>query len=277
LAWFLPRGSYVITVHDCVNLNVLEGGRRFLFWFAWYWWPIKRAGAVTVISQFSRTELDRWVSLPVVRIEVIPPPVSGEFLELQDRRTGSIQRAHRRVLHVGTKPNKNLFRVVEALQDTDVTLVIVGQVNPQIRQALDRSGLLFELLSNLSRDELAEEYRKASVLCFVSTYEGFGLPIIEAQASGCAVVTSNIGSMPEASGHAAVLVDPYSVQEIRDAVLNLLSDPVLRSELVARGRRNAESHAPGLVAKRFLDTYDFVSPVRNTMPMSTGAPEGDAR
>jgi glycosyltransferase involved in cell wall biosynthesis len=93
------------------------------------------------------------------------------------------------------------------------------------------------------------------MVVFASLYEGFGLPILEAQAIGRPVITSNFGAMREAAGDGALLVDPYSVDEIRAAILRIKNEPAVREELVRKGRGNAEKFRAGLVAACYAELY----------------------
>ena len=110
-------------------------------------------------------------------------------------------------------------------------------------------------MGRLKDNELVEAYRRCDMVVFASLYEGFGLPILEAQAMGRPVITSNFGAMKEAAGDGALLVDPYSVEAIRDAVLRVKREPALREELIAKGRANVERFRAGVVAERYAEIY----------------------
>jgi glycosyltransferase involved in cell wall biosynthesis len=250
LAWFLPRRGTLLTVLDCVSLERLTGARRHLFWFLWYWWPMQRAEHVTVISEYTRQSLLEWVKYPVARIHVIPPPLSAEFVPSPLPRN-----EHFRLLHIGTKPNKNLLRVCEAVQGLRLTLVIIGHLNEEQRALLTRLELRYENHVDLGPEQLVEQYRQADALVFASTYEGFGLPIIEAQAVGRPVVTSNACSMPEAAGGAACLVDPMDVSDIRRGIRRVMDDGSYVTQLIELGRANAARYTPESIAKRYAELY----------------------
>lgn len=251
LAWFLPRGGTLLTILDCVTLDRLSGPRRWLFWLLWYWWPTRRATRITVISEFSKSALLRWIRYPVARIHVIPPPLSPEFAPAPLPSTGGLPR----LLQVGTVDNKNLDRVIEALSGLAVVLVIVGVLTPSQRSRMDVLGVRYECHVDLTRGQLVEQYRQASILVFASIYEGFGLPIIEAQAIGRPVVTANVSAMPEAAGEGACLVDPFDVADIRRGIVSVLDDPAYAAVLVERGFRNAARYAPERIAKEYAAIY----------------------
>ena len=111
------------------------------------------------------------------------------------------------VLQVGTGWNKNVERVAEALRGTACRLEIVGSLSETQRTALHGSGVPFRELGRVGDEELVAAYHRCDLLIFASVYEGFGMPIVEAQAVGRVVITSNCSSMPEAAGDGALLVD----------------------------------------------------------------------
>lgn len=255
LAWFLARKRTILTVLDCVSLERMTGLRRWLFWLLWYRLPLRRAAQVTVISEYSRTALLRWVRYPADRIHVIHPPLSREFRRAPAPAPGSCPR----LLQVGTTENKNLARVIKAVHGLPVTLVIIGILQDADRVTLEQHGVAFENHVDLDRSELLEQYRRATLLIFASTYEGFGLPIIEAQAVGRPVVTSALCAMPEAAGDAACLVDPYDVADIRRGIRRLLEDAHYAEELVQRGYRNAQRFAPDRIAAQYAAVYRSIT------------------
>jgi glycosyltransferase involved in cell wall biosynthesis len=251
LAWFLPRRGLILTVHDCVSLARLRGGRRRLLWLLWYWLPLRRAEHVTVVSEYTRRELLDWVPSPRATIRVIPPPVPRGL-----ERSAAPPRSERlRLLQVGTAENKNLLRVIDACEGLPVRLVVVGALPPAARARLEALGLDFENPVELDAAALAREYQACDALIFASTYEGFGLPILEAQRVGRPVITSRICSMPEASGGAACLVDPFDVADIRRAIRRLIEDDTYCAQLIERGVENAARHSPERVAAAYAELY----------------------
>jgi glycosyltransferase involved in cell wall biosynthesis len=110
-------------------------------------------------------------------------------------------------------------------------------------------------LGRLTDEELVAAYRRSDMVVFASLYEGFGLPILEAQAMGRPVITSNFGAMREAAGDGALLVDPYSVEEIRAAIMRIKNEPGLREELVCKGRENAEKFRADPIALKYAQIY----------------------
>jgi glycosyltransferase involved in cell wall biosynthesis len=251
LMWFLPRRGSVLTVHDCVSLERLSGVRRAALWLLWYWLPLARAEHVTVVSEFTRAEVANAVPGARGKLEVIPPPLSAEFKAWPAPARGE----RLRLLQVGTTDNKNLQRVIQACRGLPVTLEIIGKLPDAVRALLDDVGVSYDNRVGLGPAELLWAYRRNDALILASTYEGFGLPIIEAQAVGRPVITSRICSMPEAAGGAACLVDPFDPSDIRRGIRRLLDEPEYVAELVRGGYENAARYSPERIARAYAEVY----------------------
>jgi glycosyltransferase involved in cell wall biosynthesis len=159
------------------------------------------------------------------------------------------------VLQVGTGANKNLERVAMAASGLPLRLRVIGPLSYTQRALLHSLDLTWSSAEQLSAEELIGEYNDSDVLVFASTYEGFGLPIVEAQAIGLPVITSNIAPMSDTAGDGALFVDPYDEREIRAALEQLLRAPDLARRLSDQGRRNAERFDAMAVAAQYTDVY----------------------
>jgi len=253
LAFALPRRGLVLTIHDCAALNRLQGWRRELLRYFWFTGPMRRAAVVTTISETTKAELHQWVGSLADRVVIVPNCVNAEFSP-HSKAFGDPPV----VLQVGTGWNKNLERVAEALQGTFCQLEIVGELRPGQRDKLEKSGVPYRVLGRVSDGELVEAYRRCDLVVFASLYEGFGLPVLEAQATGRPVVTSNCSSLPEAAGEGALFVDPENKEDIRAAVLRIIGDSSLREELVRKGFQNVQRFQPETIAQRYVEIYERV-------------------
>lgn len=252
LLWY-PFQKAILTIHDIEALKRKSGFKRWLFQKLWFDWPIRNAKVVTTISEFSKREI---LSLGNYKtpIQVIHNP-----LTLPLNFTPKVfNKAKPRILHIGTKQNKNLSRLIQALKGIDCELIIIGQASEALNAELNAYGIDYSIKSNLSNDEMIAEYKASDLLAFVSTYEGFGLPILEAQAAGRPVLTSNLASMPEVTGEGALLVDPYSVAAIREGVLKLIQDEKLRESLIQKGLENVKRFDAESIARQYLELYDSI-------------------
>jgi glycosyltransferase involved in cell wall biosynthesis len=258
LALVLPRRRFVLTIHDCAVLHRLRGWRREVVRLLWYVWPVRRAAVVTTVSETTREDLCRWLGPSLAgKVRVVPNCVRAEFVASPK----SLDEAAPVVLQVGTGWNKNLTRVAEALRGLGCRWRIVGPINDDQQAMLEASEVDYECLGRLGDEELAETYRQCDVLVFVSLFEGFGLPILEAQATGRPVITSNRSSMPEVAGEGAVLVDPEQAAEIRAAIRRVVAEPALWQSLVDRGFENVGRFQPTVVAQRYEMIYKELATV----------------
>ena len=245
------RQSTILTVLDCDALNRLSGIRRTVLRLFWYSLPLRSVSAVTVISEATKHELLKHVSFPEERIRVIPVSVSPGFTA----KAKDFDSDKPRILQVGTKPNKNVPRLIEALTGIRCRLVIVGPIGDELVSLLQQRNIEFENLQRLSDQEMVSQYQQADIISFVSTYEGFGMPIVEAQCVDRAVVTSNCSSMPEVAGEGACLVDPFDVQSIRAGFQRVIGDTAYRESLIVAGRENRKRFDNQVITNQYLDLY----------------------
>lgn len=251
ITYLLKRKKTILTIHDCGTLERLCGWRYWIFWFFWYWLPAKRSAVITVISESTKKELQRYLRSNGFRIEVIPDCVSSEFQPYEK----TFNQKCPRILQVGTTKNKNIERVAEALSGLSCCLVIIGQLSNQQRIALQKYDINFENHVGISRNEMVSQYQQADILIFVSLYEGFGLPILEANAVGRPVITSNLYSMPEVGGDAACYVNPYKVTDIRSAIEKIINDVSYRNKLIDNGFRNVKRFRSDAIANQYAALY----------------------
>ena len=161
-------------------------------------------------------------------------------------------------LIVGCAKNKNICRMLEAIKDIPCSLKIIGKPNEIQKKILKKYNIEYTSYTGLSNNEMVEQYNQCDVLLFASTYEGFGMPILEAQAVGRPVITSNISSMPEVAGTGAQYVDPYDVESIKYAVLMIIENAELREKIVRAGFENIKRFDPKKIALKYLKLYNLV-------------------
>jgi glycosyltransferase involved in cell wall biosynthesis len=133
--------------------------------------------------------------------------------------------------------------------------VLIGKLDAETLAALDDTKVRFENRMNLTHAELAHEYTLADLVTFASTGEGFGVPIIEAQASARPLVTSDVSPLRDVAGAGACLVDPLSEASIRAGVLRVIEDDAYRESIVSAGLLNAANYSPAAAAERYLSVY----------------------
>ncbi len=255
----LPGSRTVLTLHDCSTL--VKNQRRLLryafFWLFWYYLPVRRASVVTTVSGKTRQELISYVGRIAQKTIVIPNGYDPAFRH----RPASFQTSHPVLLQVGTAPNKNLFRLITALEGILCTLLLVGPLSDTILQALQQRLIHYRHYENLSRAEVIQLYTDCDIVTFISTYEGFGMPVLEANAVGRVVITSLNSPMYTLSPDSAHFVDPLDVSAIRQGILRLITDTTYRQELVKAGLLNAQRYTAATAAFHYRECYQKMAPV----------------
>jgi glycosyltransferase involved in cell wall biosynthesis len=255
LGILLNKRKTIQTILDCGQVHASKGLKHTFLKLFWLTLPVKRSRYVTAISSATKEEILKYVPCDPDKIVVIPVAISESF----SRMDKPFNKISTRILQIGTAHNKNIERLVEAMKGLDCTLVIIGKHNPEYENKLKLSGIPYEYLSGLSDGEMKNQYHLADIVVLPSTYEGFGMPILEAQTVGRPVLTSNLSSMPEVAGDAACLVDPYSVTEIREGILRIISDDQYRKELVNKGFENIKRYNPEKIATEYFELYKRIT------------------
>ena len=281
---FLPC-PYVMTVHDMLE-HMSRARQPGGFWGTWHLQMTKRvlrgAARIFAVSNFTRNEISRIFDISCERIDVVYNAIDERFLHGhatasdRDLIAQRYQVTYPFLLYAGRiSPHKNVVRMIEAfsalkteLEKTeaypDLKLIIIGDDlsgNPDLRRTVIRSGVQHDVrfLGFVPIDVLRIFYDEAKIFVFPSLYEGFGLPPLEAMAHGTPVVASNVSSLPEVVGDAAVLVNPENVFEIMRALHRVLTDKSLRSHLKECGYRQATRFSWDKSVRRVLDVYGQVA------------------
>jgi glycosyltransferase involved in cell wall biosynthesis len=284
----VPRAlpcPYVMTVHDM--LEHMEWAREQSgFWRSVHFQLTRRvlrgSARILAVSNFTKNEIEKLFEIPSERIEVVYNAIDERFLrghtstaehELIAKR---YQVTYPFLLYAGrVSPHKNVVRMIEAFSALktelardqaypDLKLIIIGDDhsgNPDLRRTVVRSCVQNDVrfLGFIPIEVLRIFYDQAKVFVFPSLYEGFGLPPLEAMAHGTPVVTSNVSSLPEVVGKAAVLVNPENVFEIMRALHRVLTDLALRDRLKERGYQQVAKFSWETSVRRILGVYQEVA------------------
>ena len=259
LLYFLKSSKTIVTVHDIMYYHYLHGIKRKL-WYYIYISPLKRAAFVTFISEFACQQVLNEIALDKNKIRIIPNPVDESFIYAPT----IFNDFKPTVLHIGTLERKNLKNTVKALKGISCHLRIIGELSEEQKKLLFENLIDFSSVSDLSHSQIVDEYRKADIVNFPSLFEGFGMPIIEAQAIGRIVVTSTISPMKEVAGEGAVLVDPYSVEDIRKAYLKIISRPQFRDDIIHKGTENVKRFSVNTIANQYQELYRILANEENS-------------
>jgi glycosyltransferase involved in cell wall biosynthesis len=278
-----PSVPSVITVHDLYPLRVLAESQRTLkgavrdTLLRWVLHWVERADRIIVSTAFTSREVQRFLNVPAQKICVIPYGVDAPFFE---RPSDDAIRFRRRqwieqhggsdatvLLHVGScHPRKNVEAAITAtglLREAGRNVMLVqlgGTFEPTHLDAIRRAGVADHVLQEGHVDEslLITAYHAADVLVIPSTFEGYGLPVVEAQAAGLPVVTSGAGGLREAAGDAGLVTGTVAPQPLADVIDGLLNDPALRAQLVERGKTRAAALTWEHTAQLTRAVYDEV-------------------
>ena len=238
---------------------------------------VEEADHIVAISHSTKRDLQLLLKAPDEKIEVIYP--ATELQAPSSAPDDAAQAAFdalglppRYILCVGTwEPRKNLLALLHAchslrglLSERGIRLCLCGGKGwkyESIERAIEELELndLVIRLGYVERNLLPMLYARSLMFVYPSLYEGFGLPVLEAMQCDTPVVTTNVSSLPEVAGDAALLVDPHSGEDLADAMLRLLGDEKLRQELIARGREQAQKFSWRDNARRTLDLYRRLS------------------
>lgn len=269
------RARTVLTVHDLSFLITPETSdpklREYLARAVPY--AVARADHVLADSQSTKRDLVTHLNTDPAWITVVYPGVDPRFRPLEESAADDVRRRYKLtrpfVLSVGTlQPRKNypaLIRAFACLDDlgfrtSGVELVVAGGkgwLYEEIFQTVERLGVgdRVRFLGFVCDEDLPALYNAAEVLAMPSLYEGFGLPVLEALACGTPVVTSDVSSLPEVAGDAALLVSPDDVEGLSQALGRLLTDDALRTILRERGLTQARRFTWQQAAETVLDVY----------------------
>jgi len=274
----LTRCKTVVTIHDCIHLRFpeyLPSRAAFVYAHAMIRMAARKADRVLTVSEASKRDILHYTGVAADKVTVIPNGLDARFAAVPDaaaidRVQQRFQLDHPFVLYVGNiKPHKNLERLIAAFAAArpdgpdGLKLVVIGDETsnyPSVRQAVHRHRLdkHVRFFGFQPAPTLVIFYRLARAFVFPSLYEGFGLPPLEAMANLTPVVTSNVSSLPEVAGGAALLVDPYDVTSIADGIRRAVTDEPLRQALIARGSERARHFSWTKSAADTLAVYRHV-------------------
>jgi glycosyltransferase involved in cell wall biosynthesis len=253
-----PKFRSIIALHDLNYVHFPENlpslARKYYKEFLPQY--TKNAQRIVTVSDYSRRDIAHSYGVDISKIDVVYNGSSDVFKPLLSQEKDNIKKKYTNgkdyFVFVGAlNPRKNLIRLLSAFDEfcsksvSDAHLLIAGvpmfrssffQINHDSMRYKDRVAIV----GRLNRDELAKLVGASMSLVLPSTFEGFGIPIIEAMSCDVPVITSNITAMPEVAGDAAIYIDPYSVESITEALVKMATEPQTRKDLIMKGRQRRE-------------------------------------
>lgn len=268
----------VVTVHDLTPIvfpNAFPRGIKGEIKWQMQKFSLRYADAIITDSKSSKKDIMKYTGVRENKIHVIYLAADEQFKKIETgdwvseikKRYGLPERF---LLYVGDVTwNKNLPRLIDAVKKTKIPLVMIGKSlvsedydknnpwNADLNRVneLTKGDKNITKLGFVSAEELARIYNLATILVMPSLYEGFGLPILEAMASSCPVVTSREGSIPEIAGDAAFYVDAYDVESIASGIKKVFNDQELQKELSKKGLENVKKFSWKKTAEETIKAY----------------------
>lgn len=262
----------VVTLYDIIPLlfpNEYFQNEKAKVWYSQRLKLVRKAVKIITISHSSKKDLVQLVKIPPEKIEVVYGGVDERFKVLDKKKVEEVlkkyQVKNKFILTVSTHSfHKNTEKMFELIKDLNLNLVVVCNLIPseerdwrnQIKKLKVEDKVI---LTNFVNDEdLPAFFCGAEIFLFPSIYEGLGLPVLEAFACGCPVITSNTSSLPEVGGEAALYVNPKEKEDIRKAIAKLLNNQNLREDLRGRGFTQVKKFSWNKAARQTLQVYNEV-------------------
>ncbi len=268
------RGKLVVTIQDIIHIKFpeyLPSRKAYLYARYMYRRVTEKAEKLITASEHTKSDLVEYFNVCAEKIEVIPYGVDEKFHPVEDEDLlSSFRKKHNLpqdfILYVGNlKSHKNLgillraFKLLRTQKKVEESLVLTtgGKSADELLRQVHDEGIeqWVKVLPFMPDEELALLYNCARLFAFPSLYEGFGLPPLEAMASGVPVVCSNAASLPEVVGEAAIMCDPADYEAFADGMYRLLADDSLRSKLIAEGRKRAKLFSWAETGKGTMSVY----------------------
>ena len=239
----------VVTIHDVAFKtfpDMYHWHDRIIYHQKWNY-ACKHANHIIAISESTKKDIIRFYNVPEEKISVVYQPVNQTYYTPSENIQATDSTPY--MLYVGSvNSRKNLLGIVRAMEqvpsDLQIPLTIVGNggtYKHKVEEYIEMHQMthLFKWVSAIDSAQLQQLYANAAVFLYPSFYEGFGLPVVEALLSCCPVITSNISSLPEAGGPSTLYVNPYDVEDIRNSIVNVLTDTTLRNKMTHDGYQYA--------------------------------------
>ncbi|HSX40267.1 MAG TPA: glycosyltransferase family 1 protein [Candidatus Saccharimonadales bacterium] len=270
---YAPRFSPVPTAIAIMDVSYLHFPQLFakkdlMQLKNWTAYSVRKAKRIFTISQASKNDIIEAYGIPAEKVIVTYPGIKAQSEKRKMKNKQTTKSPTPYILFVGTlQPRKNIERLIEAfakLEKKNLELVIVGKKGwlfEEILAAPKKFGVedRVKFLDFVSDAELAKLYKNALMFVLPSLYEGFGLPVLEAMQHGCPVITSNVSSLPEAGGDAALYVDPTNIDDIAGKMKQLLESESLRKELIEKGYKQVKKFSWEKTAKKTLEVLESIA------------------
>lgn len=276
----VKRYKTVVTVHDLTPFvfpKDFPSGKKGRIKWEIQRFNLRRSEGIIADSYASKKDIQKFCDIDENRIHVVYLAAGEQYKKIPRSEQEKIKKKYKLpdnfVLYVGDVTfNKNLPRLVKAVTKVNQPLVMVGKAlgdadvdtgnvwmkDLRYTKELIKENPMITLLGFVPNEDLVALYNSATVFVMPSLYEGFGLPILEAMASGCPVITTKEGSLPEVAGDAAVYVDAYNVDAIGKGIVTVINDAALQEKLSAKGIMQSSKFSWEKTAKGTVSVYEKI-------------------
>ena len=261
----------VVTIHDIIPHIYPDKYLSNILERIWYEVAIRvsihRSDKILTISNFSKEELIKCYGVNSSKIKIVTLAYNDAFRKIEDNYfLNNIKDKYRLqknyILAIGgSEYRKNIERLIKVYQENfqdDYELIVIGGKWRNVDLAKKYQCSKIRFFTGVPEEDLIAIYNMASVFVFPSFYEGFGIPVLEGMACGVPVVTSNVSSMPEVGGDAAIYFDPYDEKDMAEKIGMVLSDEQLREKMIAKGLQKVKEYSWEKCAKETLRVYEEV-------------------
>ena len=229
--------------------------KRLLYLIFWLKIPLYKSKRIITISKKTSDEVIKYTNLKnTKKIDVIGVCTLSDYKKSIKKKINKIPK----ILIVGTAENKNISNIILSLRNIKCELVIIGILKKNVIQEIQKNKINYKNYVSISKNKLINIYKKSDLLLYHANYEGFGMPIIEAQSIGRAVITSKIEPMKSVAGNGAIFVNPRKISEISKAVKIIINSYRLRNSLIKKGFDNIKRFKKEVILKKHLKVYNDV-------------------
>lgn len=251
ISLLLSKKKTINTFLDCRLLTEFSGIKKYLYYFFWFYLPIKKSKFNVFISEFSKKEILDFGKINLNNHIVIPIPLDKSILTLRKNNKNFLT-----LLIIGTQKNKNIKNMITALVGIKCNLIIVGELDVKVKKILKLNNFIYRNYIDITDTEINKLYQISDILLMVSKYEGFGMPIIEAQKAGLLVITSNIRPLKNlASNYGALLVEPDNNFKINLLLKKIISNKISILPYIRYGKYNSNKYRNYYISAQYKSLY----------------------
>lgn len=246
----------VLTIHDLVFYNYLNFSPlvKWVLYQQYIYWPVKLATRVIAITNKTRDEIEK--TIPFKRQIDVVRHVSVDDFVFSPR---PMNKSHIVILHNGTEPRKHLESTMRAVAKLGYELIVIRKMTDEQIELAKQLNLKYTNVYDLSDEELVQQYVESDIVCFPSSYEGFGAITLEGQAIGRPVITTDMEPMRSIANEAACLIsDPTDYEELASAIMKVVNDDRYRENLIEKGLLNAKQYSLKNCAQEHIKLYKSI-------------------